>query len=303
LELIMDLDTRREHLSPFGAFGRVHLLGLLLLIPPVAQAADALAVGLEPGVAVLEHNAQEFAGREALECFAGETLSASSEVWAAVVVYWSAAGNRALIAVVNGAEALTSAGAVQVTDAQIAAAVGASTLYTVAGQVLFRRDSGDGVIIASIDHACRSFGIEASRKRASIAWDEDSDTAGAAYVYDQTIHHTIDAADIADGDVLTDLPLPPFKGKIASWRVVVEKAITTGAKTADLDLEIGATSVTGAGITYAGTKALGVVTEGGTITAANTFNPGDTLSIVADNTTPFTEGRVRVSVDLFRQLL
>ncbi len=109
----------------------------------------------------------------------------------------------------------------------------------------------------------------------------------------------MDAANIAAGDVLTELPLPQIYGAIGRVRAVVSDPITTGAKAATLGLEIGEAAVAGGAVALAGAYALGAVVAGSAITAAHTFEPGDTVSIVASAVTAFTEGRVRIEIEIY----
>jgi hypothetical protein len=101
-------------------------------------------------------------------------------------------------------------------------------------------------------------------------------------------------------DVVTDFVLP-FAGTIVSWQLVTRVVATSGSTAdADLELQLGATPVTGSGIsalTEADLNAIGKVKAGGTITAANTFAALDTFSIVCtESATNFTAGAVDIYV-------
>lgn len=293
----MILDTRTENLHTAPPVFRISGMRLLPII--IALASNALAVAIEPGVAVVADKVQEFAGDGSVTCNAGATLTDASEIVCAVVACYNPLADLVSVIVVDGAEALTSVGAVAPTDAEIEDALpGAECSYTLLGTVKFARSGS--AISQTIDHTGRSYGVPSDGKL--TASTEDPVDGSTLYEHGQTLAFSVDAADIANGDVLTDHPVPAFFGKIAAWRVVVEKAISTGAKTATLNLEIGTTNVTGATLVYAGAKALGVVTAGGTPSAANTFAPGDTFSIEAGTVTSFVEGRVRIEVDFHRRV-
>lgn len=106
----------------------------------------------------------------------------------------------------------------------------------------------------------------------------------------------VDAADIADGDVITAFPMN-HAGEILAVRAVCTKAVTTAAKASDLNIEIGTTDLTGGVVALAGTYALGAVEEGTAITAGGAFAATDTISIEASSTTAFIEGRFCIVVE------
>lgn len=93
------------------------------------------------------------------------------------------------------------------------------------------------------------------------------------------------------GDVLTTWT-PGFAGKITKVAFAVTTAVTTAAKAATLNLEIGTTNVTGGevALTSANCTPLGAVVAGAAVTAANTFTASDTISIEAASVTAFSEG-------------
>lgn len=98
-------------------------------------------------------------------------------------------------------------------------------------------------------------------------------------------------ANVADGDVVTDLPLG-FAGQIVDFKFLVTDPVTTAAKTSALHLEIGAVALTGGVLTITSATAtpLGEVIEATAITAGDVFDDNDTLSVVAASTTAFVEG-------------
>lgn len=93
------------------------------------------------------------------------------------------------------------------------------------------------------------------------------------------------------GDVLTNWT-PGFAGKITKVAFAVTDPVTTAAKAATLNLEIGSTNVTGGevALTSANCTPLGAVVAGAAITAANTFTATDTISVEAASVTAFAEG-------------
>lgn len=111
--------------------------------------------------------------------------------------------------------------------------------------------------------------------------------AAGAGVY--TLAFYIDAATIADGDLLTTY-VPGHKFKILKFDARCAKAVTTGAKASTLNLEIETTNVTGGAVALSGTYALGAAQAGTAITAANTGTSAQSFSIEASSTTTFVEG-------------
>lgn len=112
-------------------------------------------------------------------------------------------------------------------------------------------------------------------------------------------HFTIgsfDHADLANGNIVTALPMP-FHGKFISLHGVVEKAFTGSGGTATLNLEIGGTDVTGGTlvVSTAAGGTIGTKLDAAAITAANVFHEGDTIDLeVASASGTQTAGRVRV---------
>jgi len=94
-----------------------------------------------------------------------------------------------------------------------------------------------------------------------------------------------------NADILTGYA-PGFRGKVLSVDFAVCKAVTTGSKRADFNLEIGTTNLTGGvvSVTSAAATPAGVVVAGTAVTGANTFSATDALSIEAANVTAHAEG-------------
>lgn len=103
----------------------------------------------------------------------------------------------------------------------------------------------------------------------------------------------IKLAQLSNADVMTNLT-PGFAGQILSAQFVVTVPVTTAAKAATLNLEIGnpGTDVTGGiiALTSANCTPLGKVNAGTTITAGNTFSNTDVISVEASSVTTFIEG-------------
>jgi hypothetical protein len=102
----------------------------------------------------------------------------------------------------------------------------------------------------------------------------------------------ITLAEVADGDLITDLTLG-YKFKILSVAFVVDTAVTTAAKATTLTVEIGAVATTGGALalTSANCTPKGAVVAGTAITALNTGSAAATISLVAASTTTFVEGK------------
>ncbi|WP_316397343.1 hypothetical protein [Bradyrhizobium sp. 33ap4] len=108
----------------------------------------------------------------------------------------------------------------------------------------------------------------------------------------------IDLASItANGDVMTEIR-PGLYGSIEYWEFVVTKPVTTAAKAATLNLEIGTTNVGGGliALTSANATPLGKVVAGAAITGANVLTPDSKLSIEAAGVTAFAEGQGFVNI-------
>jgi hypothetical protein len=302
------LDTRTECLSP--RLPLIALIGLCMIPAEVAQTGAALSIAVTPGTAILEDHAQQVNGRGAMTVNDGNTLAASSELISDGVIYWNPDVQGMFLVIVDGAAVLTSVGATAPTDAEIDTAVGTDAsgeTYTWArfGRVKFTRDSGTVITIAQIDHTVRPLGVDPDAKAATSSTYQELDAVGAdaeLYEFSHTDGIELDAANIANGDLLTTKAVPPFYGKIGGIRGIVTKVVTTAAKAADINAEINTTNLTGGvvGLTSANCTPLGKVNEGTAITAANTFKPGDTWSLEAANVVAFVEGRIKVEVDFYR---
>jgi hypothetical protein len=107
----------------------------------------------------------------------------------------------------------------------------------------------------------------------------------------------VNLATVADGDVLTTLPIP-HKFKILSVDAYVTQEVTTADKTTALNVEIGTTNLTGGVVTVTSAAAatLGAKIAGTAVTAANTGAAAATISIEAASTTAHAEGQVMVVI-------
>lgn len=101
----------------------------------------------------------------------------------------------------------------------------------------------------------------------------------------------IELASVANGDVVTDYR-PGFDGTIEDVSFVTNKPVTTAAKLATLNLEIGATNLTGGvvALTSATVTPQGKIIAGTAITGNNAFKRGDAISVEASAVTAFVEG-------------
>lgn len=92
-------------------------------------------------------------------------------------------------------------------------------------------------------------------------------------------------------DVVTNYT-PGYKFKILAVDFAVTKVVSTAARAATLNLEIGTTNVTGGAValTSANCTPLGAVIAGSAVTAANTGTSSDTISVEASGVTAFAEG-------------
>ena len=93
------------------------------------------------------------------------------------------------------------------------------------------------------------------------------------------------------GDVVTGIK-PGIDGYIEYWEFVTGTPVTTAAKAATLNLEIGTTNLTGGTIalTSAAATPLGKVIAASAITGNNRITRDDTLSVEAASVTAFAEG-------------
>lgn len=109
----------------------------------------------------------------------------------------------------------------------------------------------------------------------------------------------VNLATVADGDVLTSLPIP-HKFKILSVDAYCTQEVTTAAKATTLNVEIDTTDLTGGAValTSANLATLGVKVAGSAVTAANTGAADAVISIEAASTTAFAEGQVMVVIGI-----
>jgi hypothetical protein len=101
----------------------------------------------------------------------------------------------------------------------------------------------------------------------------------------------ITLAGVTAADVVTSYT-PGFAGRVKKIDFAVEIPVTTAAKLATLNAEIGTTNLTGGtvALTSANCTPLGAVVAGAAVTAANSFKATDTISIEAASVTAFVEG-------------
>lgn len=92
-------------------------------------------------------------------------------------------------------------------------------------------------------------------------------------------------------DVVTDFR-PGFAGTIEDISFVVGTPVTTAAKLASLNVEIGTTDVTGGvvALTSALATPMGKTIQGSAITATNVITPDSLISVEASGVTAFSEG-------------
>ena len=104
-------------------------------------------------------------------------------------------------------------------------------------------------------------------------------------------HFPVDLSGVSAADVVTNFT-PGFAGAIVGFDFVVNKPVTTAAKAATLNLEIGTTDLTGGvlSLTSAAATPLGKVISATAITGANEFADDDTISVEATSVTAFAEG-------------
>lgn len=113
----------------------------------------------------------------------------------------------------------------------------------------------------------------------------------------QTLAFYIEAASLANGDILTDY-VPGYAFKILKFDARCAKIVSTGAKAATLNLEINAINLTGGVITLSGTYALGAPSAGTAVTAANVGTATDSFSVEASSVTAFVEGAFWLLVEI-----
>lgn len=133
--------------------------------------------------------------------------------------------------------------------------------------------------------------IVSSNSGGVIAITRENVTQGAGL---QTLAFFVNLADItAAGDVLSNYA-PGYAFKLEKFDFRVSKPVTTAAKLASLNLEIGSpgTDVTGGviALTSANCTPMGAAVAGTAITAANVGLKTDVFSIEAATVTAFAEG-------------
>ena len=101
-----------------------------------------------------------------------------------------------------------------------------------------------------------------------------------------------DLADIADGDLVTDLILGHAFEVVESYFVVTE-AVTTASKLTTISMDIGAVAITNGAhaLTSANCTPAGVKVQNTGALTVNTGSATDTLTIKAASTTAFSEGK------------
>lgn len=107
-----------------------------------------------------------------------------------------------------------------------------------------------------------------------------------------TLAFQVDLASITGTqDVVTDFR-PGVDGTIENLSFVTNAKVTTAAKAASLNAEIGTTDLTGGviALTSAALANMGAVVEGSAITGANALTRDDKISIKASSVTAFAEG-------------
>lgn len=295
----MQNDTGKEQLIP--RVPKIGVIGCCLVASEVALSTSSHKLDRLPGRVTIDDVVQQVPAASQIDFDLG-TLTASSEKAFRYIAYYNEAVGGIFFLAVVGSEALTSVGASYPTDAQVEAALpNAEYSWTEVQRGKFARSSGTVVTVTVYDLTGRAYDVPTASKDPAAGYGSKNPLGDAVYRYFETVRHTIDAADITNADILTDLPFPLYNGKILRWRVVAEKAVTTAAKTTLPHLEIGAVAVTGTdGQAVAGLFTKGAVLALGAPTAAQTFAPGDVWSIVAASTTAFVEGRFRFEVELGR---
>lgn len=99
------------------------------------------------------------------------------------------------------------------------------------------------------------------------------------------------ASIVGTQDVVTDFR-PGFAGTIEDVSFVVNIPVTTAAKLASLNVEIGTTNLTGGvvALTSANSTPMGKTVQGSAITGANVLTPDSLISVEASAVTAFVEG-------------
>lgn len=181
------------------------------------------------------------------------------------------------VSIVEGGEAITA---------------GANVATSATGKAMVA-DEGDEVVGIAFT-ACG-----ADAEFLAVLLNTSSSVSGAS-VDGTKVNFPIALASITGaGDVLTGLTMG-FAGTITSVDFVVTVPVTTGAKAATLNVEIGTTNLTGGAValTSANCTPLGAVVAGSAVTGANTFTATDTISIEASSVTAFSEGQGYLSLTI-----
>lgn len=149
---------------------------------------------------------------------------------------------------------------------------------------LVTASASDGVTISAYQGAALSSLTDNSDGNAAA-------TAIAAGAGTYTVALFLDLADIADGDLITTY-VPGHRFQVNKVDFRVGKAVTTAAKAADINLEIGTTNLTGGvvGLTSANCTPKGAAVAGSAVTGNNVGTATDAISVEAANTTAFAEG-------------
>jgi len=291
----MRLDNRQESVTPHSVMGVNRLFGLHLLHPSVAQASNALRLDLEPGEAVIDGKVQYFPGENNLKPYDNSTLADGYEVRATVVIYYVPEVNGLFSKVITGTPGTTGSTSI-ISESALESAIGDYS-YQICGDAKFVRSSS--TVTLTLDRTRRSYELDPSYKSVGSSYLKDPVSSKSFYRPFQSLRlGSFDAADLANADPFITLPLPKIHGRITGGRVICEKAITTGSKTAALSFKIGSTAISGLAATYAGTKTIGAVTALSAASANNAFAPGDSLSLVIASVTAFAEGRLAIELDL-----
>ena len=167
-----------------------------------------------------------------------------------------------------------------------------NTLTAVSGLTTLTDSTGDSG--SHNDTVADGTTIGAALTDSSTGSAGDTIAAGAGV---DVITFAFDAADFANGDMVTSF-IVPYKFKILNFAGTCTRAVTTDAKTAALNIEIGTTNLTGGVLTLNGLVTLGAYEAGTAITAANTGAAGDNISIEAASVTTFIEGAFTLSITI-----
>ena len=123
--------------------------------------------------------------------------------------------------------------------------------------------------------------------------------AGGSVVNVSTLSFPVLLSSVANGDIVTGV-VPGYPFKILGFSALVTTAVTTGAKAASFNLEIGTTNLTGGviALTSANATPLGAIVASSAITAANVGSSTAAISIEAASVTTFAEGAVTLLISI-----